>query len=338
MPTYFSPSSVIKFTTAPTQNKNALLEKSGLKLPFLDLGNGMNSPQNTSHQFELSSIVASRFMLACIAANNVVRFTISLPGLKSQVMNNGSIFLMARMMIQYIYSDGSISNINGNIRVLMGRDLAIEWVDCQCLNYQSSLALSGLERKWANFLDSKAKDPKKGDKDFLNDIYENTEAVKLFASSGIHQDAMRIMQVGDVMSNLKSLMEFDQVNNISSPMKSLELYVSRNSGQIALQSQLAQAQFQAQVQAQVHAKAQAQAQAQAQAHAAQAAQAAQAQFQAQAYQVQMAAQQASSAPVPVPQQSRNSTISSPSPRTIHAEDPKKKRKASTTIADNKRRK
>ncbi|KAG7662313.1 MFG1 [[Candida] subhashii] len=313
IPAYFVPSGTIKFSTVPISNRFSLHERTKLKLPFLDFNDNNNNTNPISHQFDLSTTVAPRFFVACVSSNNIARFSITLPGMKFQVMNNGSIFLISRLKIQFTYNDGSIADVTGNVKILMGRDLRMEWIDLHCLNYSSSIGLLGLERKWASFMEyAKSKDPSQSN-DFLKFVYENTEAAKHLSSSGLDPDAMRLLQVGDIMSSLRSLMEFSTINNVSSPMKSLELLMNNN--QMVMQAQ-------AQMQAQVQAQHQAQAQAHAQAVQVQAAQAAQAQAQAQAQ-----------------SQQNKTTVSSPSPLTKHAEEPKKKRRASSIAAnaDNKRR-
>ena len=294
--TYCMPTSIFRISTAATLpsssgifSHGAAMKPNLFNVSFLDANLDTTSGVSSKF-FELTTAFAARFFVTNVIIGNVAKFYVALPGLKFQVMNNGSIFLISRLQQQYIYNDGSIANLTGNVKLVMNRDLRIESVDIQYLSYQPSISFPALEAGWKLYMESKSKEMNKGPydlKEFLSQIHRTAEAIRNTPGSGMHENVMRILQVGDVMSQLKPLMGFSTINSINSPLKSLELFLATN-------NQQAQGQLQAAAGVQQH----------------------------------LAQQQQKSA-------------SSPSPHTVHSEDPKlkKRRLSSVQSADgNKRRK
>lgn len=236
---YFIPTSILRFTTSSTQPPFASQQNQDSGY----LGSAFaNTRPGAPRQFELTTATAPRFFLSNILGGNLARFHISLPGLKFQVMNNGSIFIASKLNIQYYYLDGSSSTVHGTVKLLMSREFRFEWIDCHCLNYQSNISFIGLEKLWAQFINSSNKprgkvngkdDENKRQQEFFLYLYENSESVKYSQNSGISEQAMRVMQVGDTMSHLRSLMAFSVVNNIGSPLKAMELFMARSNNQRA---------------------------------------------------------------------------------------------------------
>ncbi|KSA01206.1 uncharacterized protein AC631_03025 [Debaryomyces fabryi] len=224
---YCVPSCTVRLTTAPSSNAS----KSANHKFTLD------AQQHTlPRQFELNVLTAPRFFLAQILSGQVSKLSITLPGLKFQVMNNSSIFIISRLSIQYNYADGSVSNVTGTFKMLMNREFRIEWIDCQCSNIQSSVNFETLERQWANFSQSQHENDRKEEDDqsqqeFPKYLRQSSTAIASSDTCGLHEDAFRVLQIGDVMSHLRALMGFSTANNISSPMKSLELFMSVNNNQ-----------------------------------------------------------------------------------------------------------
>jgi hypothetical protein len=263
---FFVPSAILRFTTAPTSpstNFSDIIDNS----PKNPSNNGLNdnngsepkiNPQcplfgmeslsnGQSQQFELNTDTAPRFFVANIVTGNVASFNITLPGIKFQVMNNGSVFLVSRLNMRYIYTDGSVSDVSGNLKILMNRELRIEWIDCHCLNYQGSLSFGGLDAKLKAFILTNLAQGNL--KDLFGQLYDSSLAIANTATSGIHDSAMRIMKVGDAMGQLRALMGFTMVNQINSPISAMELFMSANNSQQAAalaahQAQLAAAQSQ----------------------------------------------------------------------------------------------
>lgn len=191
--------------------------------------------QQNTRQFELNTSTAPRFFLAQVLSGQVSKLSINLPGLKFQVMNNSSIFMISKFSMQYIYADGSVSNVTGSFKLLMNREFRIEWIDCQCSNIQSSISFDMLESQWANFSKTQSEMDKKEDgrsqQDFFNYLHQSSSAITSSNNCGLHDDAFRVLQIGDVMSNLKSLMGFATTNNVKSPIKALELFMTANNNQ-----------------------------------------------------------------------------------------------------------
>lgn len=205
---YFSSTSVMRFTTTGAtvnQPMTGLLEgfAHGLE-PYL---------------YELNAATAPRFLLAVVLAQNVATHQVTLPGIKFQVMNNGSLFIVSRLQALITYLDGSVGNLQGTCRILLSRDFRIEWLDCRCLNYQSSLTMRALETHWASFDNTLGGN-------FVESLSKNSESVRAASNSGIHPNAMRVMQLGSLMSYLKPLMLFAAANNHASPLLALEKYIA----------------------------------------------------------------------------------------------------------------
>ena len=199
----------------------------------------MNNPNvadinKTGHnrQFELNPVTAARFFLACVLAQDLENFHVSLPGIKFQILNNGSIFIASKLTIQSTYADDSSATISGSIKLLMNRDFRIEWVDINCMQYQPSIKMSGIEKNWNAFLGGRdlSKFPLSGDsqREFFKHIYDNSLAFSNGFNSGLDETSMRVLNVGDVMTHLKSLMIFSISNNLNSPVKAMEHYMTSN--------------------------------------------------------------------------------------------------------------
>ncbi|KAL6449967.1 MFG1 Morphogenetic regulator of filamentous growth protein 1 [Candida maltosa Xu316] len=313
-PANFLPSAILKFNTINTSGSNtgsnnlSIHDITGLNLNFLKINPNNNG--NGVQQFELNTSTAPRFFVSCVKAKNILKCNINMSGSKFQVLNNGSIIIVSKIELNFGYQDGSNSVIRGAIKILMSRDLRIEWIDLNCSDYQSNISIQALEPKLKSLIDTK-KDLKK-QKELVDEILSSSHAVQAGLTSGIDSQSMRILQIGDIMTSMKSLMEFSMVNNISSPLKSLELLISSQNSQpiSALQAQMA----------------------------------AQSHFQAIGSSGNPNSQQQLNKNNNNNNNNNNNSgndngVSSPSPRTIVADDSKKKRKPSmSSLNDGKRRK
>lgn len=198
----FLPTSTFRLSLPPTPDSNG--PDSGILGGFA----------SKSGQFELNATTAPRFFITSVVAGNLARFHVALPGIKFQVMNNAFIFIISKVCLEYVYKDGSSFNVYGTVKLLMNREFRIEWVDCQLVSSQSHVSLPALERIF------------KDEKPDWNLVLESCESSRLRANAGLHDSAMRSIQVGDAMLHLRSLMAFLVVNNISSPMKAMELFMT----------------------------------------------------------------------------------------------------------------
>lgn len=308
---FFLPSSVVRFTTAPTLpspgNPEADVKKEDDEqddpdAPIYSLGGG--PPNDAARQFEINTSTAPLFLAANFQSGGMLRSTVTLPGLKFQVLNNGCIFIISRLLIQYLYQDGLMANLTGNVKLLMNRDLRIDWIDVHCLHYQGSISFGMLDMNY-----KQSQHMQQSDGEFLGKLYASAEALKNSSSSGIGENAMRILKVSDVMSHLRLLMGFSMVHGINSPTKAVELFMTQQQQQQQLQQQQHQLQQQQQQQ-----------------------QLQQQQIQQQQLQHGMGFAPSHGGPV---LKSNISAGASPSPDNLHADDPKnalKKRKMSVTMA------
>lgn len=274
---------------------------------------------------ELSSITAPRFFVSVIKAKQFTHFSITLLGISFQVMNNGFIFLLAKVHLHYHFEDGSMAHINGGSKILMNRDFRIEWIDCKLMKYQSSIGTLHLETVLERFLESNNYNMTKFNgknnhtklkNEMINQITSESMSFKYKSTLGLDHDSMRILQVSDIMTNLKSLMRFSMINNLNSPLKSLELFMTANNNhQLELAKQQAQA-----------------AQAQALMQAAQGTARAQPQVQvSQSQPPQLRRNSQAKSAGSISKQSLQKANNSPSPRTIDNNSKFKKRPMSTSV-------
>lgn len=184
----------------------------------------------SGNQYELTAVTAPRFFVTSVLAGNVKQFLVNLPSLKFQVLNTGSIFIVSRISIQYYYKDGSLANVLGNLRLLMNREFRIESIDVKCSDYRPTIDLAGLDAHWQKFFESTKTVEPNGEtkKNFFNHIHTNSEAMKNALRGGMSHASARILQISDVMSQLRSLMGFSMVNNVTSPLKALDMFMAAN--------------------------------------------------------------------------------------------------------------
>jgi len=217
-PAYFLPNSTLRFNFSKSitnESDKSLNEVTGLNFSFLKLtgGKGVNDLTSVPNHFELNTTTAPRFLANCVAQSEFSRFSVFLPGMKFQVLNNGSIIIVSKLEINFTYKDDSISKLNGNVKVLMSRDLRIEWIDVNCLTYESLINLNVLNKQ-----------PVKNKS--VNDVYFNSKTVQNMSTFGLGKASTRHLQLADVLTHMKQLMDFSQLNNIKSPQRALELLLT----------------------------------------------------------------------------------------------------------------
>lgn len=217
---YFAPNAVMRFTPA----------LSSPKLAGDNFVDGFGSHPN-GRLYELDVLTAPRFLVASILSQALTRHQVMLPGIKSQVMNNGSVFIASQLNLQFTYADGTMGIAYGTCRISLNKDYRIDWLDCRCTNYLSSITTASLEKHWHQF---RGVSDDNGDaaskRDFFERLCESAQSVRYSSNSGVHDTAMRIMQIGDLMTYLKPLMIFSSANSISLPLRALESYMAASSG------------------------------------------------------------------------------------------------------------
>ncbi|KAI5970596.1 hypothetical protein CANMA_000337 [Candida margitis] len=232
-PAYFLPNSTLRLNfskSITSEFDRTLSEVTGLNFGFLKLaGKGVNDSSPANH-FELNTTTAPRFFSQCVANSEFSRFSIFLPGMKFQVLNNGSIIIVSKLEINLMYEDNSISKLNGNVKVLMSRDLRIEWIDVNCITYESLINL--------NFL---SKSPMKSKS--VNDVYRDSQTVYNTSTFGLGKSNTRHLQLADILTHMKQLMDFSQLNNIKSPQRALELLLTTPQATIPTNFQMARGTF-----------------------------------------------------------------------------------------------
>lgn len=209
---YFLPSAVMRFTT-PAGSPAALPE--GFLHGF---GHG---PQ--PHTYELTVTTAPRFLAAVMAARLVASPQVTLPGIKFQVMNNGTLFLVSRLHVVMRFTDGSLGTVHGTCRMLLNREFRIEWLDCRVLEFHAAVTMRALETHWLEFSAANG-----GARDFAAAVRHNADATRAAPNAGLPSHAMRQMQIGSLMAYLKPLMSFAASAGQSLPLRALDEYVAQN--------------------------------------------------------------------------------------------------------------
>lgn len=212
MHTYFFPTLVIRFTTA---GNNSSQESFGI------------SPKSP-RQYELDMTTAPQFFLMNLSLANVAKYQVMLPNIKFQVMNSGSVFFTSKFRVIVNYGDGLTGTLVGTCRILLGRDLRIEWVDCKCLDYLTSMSMEVLQNHWRMRTVKDESGANSGD--IFERLLGSAQANKAIPNSGLSENAMRILLISDVMFYLKPLVDFSLNNNINSPLKALETFMAASSG------------------------------------------------------------------------------------------------------------
>ncbi|KAI5952507.1 hypothetical protein KGF54_003374 [Candida jiufengensis] len=221
IPAYFLSNSTLKlnFTKLKDNNQKPLNEITGLNFSFLkSLNNNINSsspPNSDPNHFELSVSSLPHFLTKSIENSQLKKFQIFLPNLKFQVLNNGSVIVISKLELHFTYNDESITKLIGGFKVLMSRDLRIEWMDLEFLKYESLFNFSQIS--------SSSQQP-------INKIYENSITKQNELTFGLNKSSIRNLQINDTLCNLKQLMEFSQLNNIASPQRALEILLNNSNG------------------------------------------------------------------------------------------------------------
>lgn len=214
---YFVPTGLIRLTTSTSAGRK----------PTQGVADFLNGKSSNPRSFELDVASAPRFFLSNVTSQALASLQLFLSGAKSQALNNGLIFIGSKITINYNYLDGSMGTANGYCRILLNRDLRIDWVDCRMMHYQSSIGTSVLASHFQNYTTNVGH--KAGGKDFVTHLTEKCHAAQTFADYGLHEKAVRTLQTGDVMTILGPLMAYSTSNNIASPLKAMEEFTSNPS-------------------------------------------------------------------------------------------------------------
>lgn len=206
--TYAAPSAIIRIVM-PRKEETAYsevkAEQQGLNLP---------------HVYRLNAATVPPFFVAAVRSSDVSNFQVSLPGIKFQVLNNGSVYLAAHFASTFTYVDGSKGVASGDCRILLNRDFRIGLMEFKIINYESLMSIAALERIW-NGIEAKAEGPNS-----IKSILTGCRSERVAKGVGFNDDALRLLRIGDIMCQLSPLMNFSMAHNINSPLVALRKYVS----------------------------------------------------------------------------------------------------------------
>lgn len=173
--------------------------------------------------YTLSVDTAPRFFLANALATTIAKQVFTLPGLRFHILSNGSVFLVSKLSMLYTYTDNSTCHLTGFCRLLLGVDFRIELIDCHIVKLVSNVSLLQLEKRW---LACSRNDTK--ERDFMKRLLTETMSGSAAKNCGFEENVLRILQISDVMAQLRPLIAFTSDSRTNSPIKSLDNYVSMN--------------------------------------------------------------------------------------------------------------
>lgn len=191
---HFAPTAVLRFTPAP-QSLGVAPD------PYARLA-----------PYELDVMTAPRFFVASSLAHAHTRHHVALPGIKSQVMDNGCVVIVLRLHVHLVHADGSVGDVHGTVRIALAKDYRIDWLECRCTAYQVLVTVPALEAAWRMHHD-----------DWLARV-RDAHAVRCVL--GVHDAAMRVMRIADLMTCLRPLVTYSQTHGIALPTRALESYVA----------------------------------------------------------------------------------------------------------------
>lgn len=230
---FFRPSSIMRFTGPVDSDDN----NSSPAAIFQDASLADNL-------YQLNMSAAPRFFLAQVLAHSVVKHDIYLTGFRYQVLTSGLIILVCRINLDFNYADGSTGTAAGMCHFLMTRDLYVQQLDCRIDRFQQSLSMAAIQQQWAMFQaqdqdHDEDEDEDDENADFYHRVQQSAECSKLSRNTGLSHSAMRLMQIGDVMSCLQPLIQYTQTSQIVSPLQALEKFVEEGSKPPARRTSLA---------------------------------------------------------------------------------------------------
>ncbi|KAM9939968.1 hypothetical protein OXX80_000526 [Metschnikowia pulcherrima] len=193
--------------------------------------NGAFFTHSATNSYQLNVSTAPRFLLAQVQAHNVGKHDIFLTGFRYQMLAGGYMVLVCRLNVTFHYKDGSTGTALGTCRFLMTKDLFIQHLDCRVFTFRKQVSMDFLQRQWTSFTESKQGDNVHGNQDFYRHVSQDAECSKAEGNAGLSVNALRLMQIGDIMSCLHPLMQFTKASNISSPLMALETFVQNASRQ-----------------------------------------------------------------------------------------------------------
>lgn len=206
-----------------------------------EMGKGFSVPHHTCPTF-----LVSLFQDSCIS-----KIETHFSMLKFQILGNGQVLTVCKFTVHTTFLDGTRSCVTGNTRVIFNRDFKIDWMDWHYTNIEFFFGLGTLENALQHHGDSRrnfggnssttkpqAQNSKKGfvksefgpegfddyngPTNFIHSVYSSSQALANSGTTGIRPNAMRTLEMVDIMGKLKPLMNYTKQKNLTSPLDALE--------------------------------------------------------------------------------------------------------------------
>ena len=186
-----------------------------LSLPS-NLLNNSGSYEHNSFQGTISSAVAPHFLVTEVAWSKIARMSISLPSMHIVKGGDGWPLLLSQIIVQCRYLDGSMSISRGNSRVQFKN--IILYFDVEVEDYESFVSQDFIQMRIKEIND----ETKTSDTSFsLLNLNANTLSSKF----GLHENARKIIELGDIMDQLQDIMSFASEKKMNSPFAALDGFV-----------------------------------------------------------------------------------------------------------------
>ncbi|XDT24059.1 LIM-domain binding protein [Nakaseomyces glabratus] len=181
-----------------------------------------------------------------LATNNVIRIQITVKNIESRLLRDFYVYTEMIVSIESTYSDSSSITVIANMRLFMNKYFKIEWADIKPQAFIPNVGWQAIEEvlyknpSMINTFRSLSRDDNSNANfnsigaNMMNDYSsqnnaEKFEAITKFRSNfevfrnvsiyGTHDDIMRVMQIGNVVSAMKNIQEYQRLHNIVSPIE-----------------------------------------------------------------------------------------------------------------------
>lgn len=203
------------------------------------------------------SYISKMFPALCTAARylNISRFEAYPHQVFTEVLSNGSIFFCClRLSFTYHYQDGSYVTHFSQFKGVFNTAFLIEWMDFDIHSFVPGVDWNSLENTITNpktsFEISKnltSSDPfnsqfqsksQYGENDpqnatpekltAISQLRSNFDIFKNISNSGARNDFVRLLQINEIMSDLRSVRMYQKKHDIDSPLEAFKAFVANN--------------------------------------------------------------------------------------------------------------
>lgn len=175
-----------------------------------------------SKLYKLQMATFPRFLLAAALDLQVAKLDMNLGCVECQVLSNAYINMSGKVVLHYVYVDGSRATVNGRFNLQLNRELRILLIDYWFMEHVPSITLDRLTQE----LELAHGHHRNTLKSFAASLAETCVAKLRAASFGFGNAVIRTMKLSDAMAYLKPIINFGATRKINSPHHTMEMYVA----------------------------------------------------------------------------------------------------------------